>query len=87
MRANKNIFNGKKEEVAEELTPAHSNQYYLPFLAADLQKIVREDFLREHEALLSEMRLQMHFKNPKGIEEVGWKIHILRKEYRTRFAA
>lgn len=47
----------------------------------------KDTYLRAHERLMREMRIQMRLKNRRGIERTGWRLHLLRVRYRERYAA
>lgn len=47
----------------------------------------KDTYLKAHERLLSEMRVQMRLKNRRGIERTGRQLHRLRVRYRQRYAA
>ncbi len=47
----------------------------------------RDTYIKAHERLLGEMRVQMRLKNRRGIERTGWRLHRLRVRYRERYAA
>jgi len=47
----------------------------------------KETYIRAHDRLMNEMRVQMRRKNRRGIESTGRRLHRLRVHYRKRFAA
>lgn len=47
----------------------------------------RETYIRAHDRLLNEMRVQVRRKNRRGIESTGRRLHRLRIRYRAKFAA
>lgn len=47
----------------------------------------KDTYIKAHEQLLSEMRVQMRLKNRRGIERTGKRLHRLRVRYRQRYAA
>ena len=49
---------------------------------------MRKDiYLKAHERLLGEMRVQVRLKNRRGIERTGKRLHRIRVSYRRRYAA
>ncbi len=49
---------------------------------------MRKDiYLRAHERLMGEMRVQVRLKNRRGIERTGQRLHRIRVRYRKKFAA
>jgi hypothetical protein len=52
------------------------------------ESVMRKDtYIKAHERLMREMRIQMRLKNRRGIERTGWRLHLLRVRYRQRYAA
>jgi len=47
----------------------------------------KSTYLKAHEHLMREMRVQMCLKNRRGIERTGKRLHRLRVRYRQRYAA
>lgn len=44
-------------------------------------------YIKAHQSLLREMRVQMRLKNRRGIESTGKRLHRLRVRFRERYAA
>ncbi len=62
-------------------------ELYYPLFPDQKTERIRKVYLIAHEKLLSTMRMQMRWKNKRGIEQTGKKLHRLRIRYRKRFAA
>lgn len=67
---------------------ADTDALYYPLFPPEQNPAFRkETYLRLHEKLMMEMRIQMRLKNRLEIEKTGRRLHHIRKKYRTRFAA